>query len=79
MLFDNIAFIIHDKDQEEKEISKAEIEKDGGIGKIQKSSLEELEKYLATVEIPPKVFIKQPIFEDLKSIFGKDVEILLNY
>ena len=79
LLFDNIAFIIHDKDQEEKEISKAEIEKDGGIGKIQKSSLEELEKYLATVEIPPKVFIKQPIFEDLKSIFGKDVEILLNY
>ncbi|MBS3128201.1 nucleotidyltransferase domain-containing protein [Candidatus Woesearchaeota archaeon] len=79
LLFDDVAFIIHDKDQEEKEISKAPIEKDGGLGTTQKSSLEELEQYLAKVEIPPKVFIKQPIFEDLKNIFGKDVEILLNY
>src|SRR3989338_8090367 len=70
LLFDDVAFIIHDKDQEEKEISKAPIEKDGGLGTTQKSSLEELEQYLAKVEIPPKVFIKQPIFEDLKNIFG---------
>ena len=33
----------------------------------------------AKIEIPSKVFIKEPIFEDLKRIFGKDVEILVNY
>jgi len=73
------AFIIHDIDREEKELSKAKIKEDGSLGTTQKSSLEELEKALAKVEIPPKVFIKEPIFEDLKSIFGKDVEILVNY
>ncbi|MCH8003287.1 MAG: nucleotidyltransferase domain-containing protein [Nanoarchaeota archaeon] len=73
------AFIIHDIDHEEKELSKAKIKEDGSLGTTQKSSLEELEKALAKVKIPPKVFIKEPIFEDLKSIFGKDVEILVNY
>ena len=73
------AFIIHDIDNEEKDISKAKIKENGSLGTTQKSSLEELEKALAKVEIPPKVFIKEPIFEDLKNIFGKDVEILVNY
>ena len=44
-----------------------------------KSNLEEYEKELVAVDIPPKVFIKQPIFENLKEIFGKDVEILVTY
>jgi hypothetical protein len=34
---------------------------------------------LSKIDIPPKVFIKQPIFEDLKKIFGKDVEVLVTY
>jgi len=79
ILLGDTAFIIHDIDHEEKEISKAKIKEDGSLGTTQKSSLEELEKSLSKVEIPPKVFIKEPIFEDLKSIFGKDVEILVNY
>ena len=73
------AFIIHDIDQEEKSISKAWINKDGSLGNIKESNLEELEKELVKVEIPPKVFIKEPIFENLKNIFGKDVEILVTY
>jgi predicted nucleotidyltransferase/uncharacterized protein (UPF0332 family) len=73
------AFIIHDIDNEEKELSKAEIKEDGSLGKITSSNLEELEKALTAVEIPAKVFIKEPIFEDLKGIFGRDVEILINY
>lgn len=79
LLLDKEAFIIHDLDHEEKEISKAEIKPDGSLGVPKKSSLEEMEKALAKIEIPPKVFIKEPIFEDLKGIFGKDVEVLLNY
>ncbi|MBC8500985.1 MAG: nucleotidyltransferase domain-containing protein [Nanoarchaeota archaeon] len=73
------AFIIHDIDNEDKDISSAKINDDGSISDIKKSSLEELEKALTAVEIPPKVFIKEPIFENLKGIFGRDVEVLINY
>ncbi|HLC96742.1 MAG TPA: nucleotidyltransferase domain-containing protein [Candidatus Nanoarchaeia archaeon] len=79
MLLGDKAFIIHDIDNELKEISKATLTKEGGLSVIEKASLEELEKHLASVEIPPKVFIKEKIFEDLKRIFGKDVEVLVNY
>jgi len=79
ILLDDKAFIIHDIDHEEKELSKAKITEEGGLATIEKSSLEELEKSLAKVKIPQKVFIKEKIFEDLKRIFGKDVEVLINY
>ncbi len=79
ILLDDVAFIIHDIDHEEKEISKAAIKADGSIGTPEKTTLEEFEKHLVKIEIPAKVFIKEPIFEDLKNIFGKDVEILINY
>jgi len=79
LLLDNTAFIIHDIDREEKTMSKANINPDGGLGVTHDTNLEELEKALVKVEIPAKVFIKQKIFEDLKKIFGKDVEVLVNY
>jgi len=79
LLLGKKAYIIHDIDQEEKRITKAEILPNGGLGKITKSSLEELEKELSKIEILSKVFIKEPIFEDMKKIFGKNVEILVNY
>lgn len=79
ILLDDVAFIIHDMDHEEKEISKAKIRPDGGLETPEPTTMEEFEKHIVKVEIPPKVFIKEPIFEDLKNIFGKDVEILLNY
>ncbi|MFH1073172.1 MAG: nucleotidyltransferase domain-containing protein [Nanoarchaeota archaeon] len=73
------AFIIHDIDHEEKEISRGEIKQDGSLANIRKSTVEELEQALVKIEIPPKVFVKEPIFENLKQIFGRDVEILVNY
>ena len=73
------AFIIHDIDAEQKQISKAKIKEDGSLGALATSNLEEFEKDLAKVTIPPKVFIKEPIFENLKNIFGHDIEILVNY
>ncbi len=79
LLVGDDVFIIHDIDHEEKEISQGKLTESGSITGIHRSSLEELEKVLAKTEIPPKVFIKEKIFEDLKSIFGKDVEILVNY
>jgi uncharacterized protein (UPF0332 family)/predicted nucleotidyltransferase len=79
ILLGNEAFIIHDIDHEEKEISRAEITEDGSFQNVRPSSMEELEHSLTRLEIMPKVFVKERIFENLKNIFGKDVEILLNY
>ncbi len=75
LLLEKEAFIIHDIDHEEKEISRATINEHGGLSGIRASSLEEMEKALATVQIPPRVFLKEPIFENLKEIFGRDVEV----
>ncbi len=79
ILLDKKAFIIEDIDAEEKVVNKADIKDDGGLKNVKNSSLEELEKELMKVEIPAKVFIRERTFEDLKNIFGKDVEILINY
>ena len=73
------AYVIHDIDKQEKDVSKAELNKDGSLGALQPSSMNELEENLSKMEVFPKVFIKQPIFEDLKKIFGRDVEVLVNY
>ena len=79
LLLGKTAFIIHDIDAEQKEITKGKINARGKLENLQKSALEEFEKALANVEIPDKVFIKEGIFEDLRQIFGKDVEVLVNY
>ena len=79
LLLGKVAYIIHDLDHEEKEISKAPVKEDGTLGDIEKSSMEELEKAIADIDIPGRGYIKESIFEDLKEIFGKDVEILVNY
>jgi uncharacterized protein (UPF0332 family)/predicted nucleotidyltransferase len=79
ILLGDVAFLIHDIDAEEKTISKAPIKEDGSLGAPKTATLEELEKALAKVDIPSRVFIKQPIFEDLKKFFGKDVEVLITY
>ena len=63
----------------EKEFIKARIKPNGSLGKEEKSSIEEYEEALSKVKIPKKVFIKEPVFEDLKRIFGKDVEILVSF
>ena len=79
ILLGDTAYIIHDIDNEEKELSRAKIRENGSLDAIEKSSLEELEKALAKIEVPQRTSIKQPIFEDLKRIFGSDVEILMGY
>ncbi|MCB9359516.1 nucleotidyltransferase domain-containing protein [Candidatus Woesearchaeota archaeon] len=79
LMLDKVAFVIHDLDNQESGISIADIDKDGSLQNLKSSTLEELEKHIAKIEIPNKVFLKQKVFENLKNIFGKDVEILMNY
>ena len=79
ILLGKIAYIIHDVDNEDKEISKATVTSEGRLTDVKESSLEELEKSMAETDIVQKTFIKEILFEQLKGIFGKDVEILINY
>ena len=79
VLFDKVAFIIKDMDAKEQQLEKAQINSDGSLGTLETSSLEEFEKELARLKMPPRVFIKEQIFDDIKSIFGRHVEVLLNY
>ena len=60
-------------------LRKAAIKPDGSLGAREKSNLEELEKELAKAKFPKRVFIKEPLFEDLKNLFYWDVEVLLQY
>ncbi len=78
MLFDDVAFIIKDLEKRD-QVEKADVSKDGHINDLKQSNLEELEKYVAKMTMPRKIFIKEHFFEDLKHVFGADVEILLNY
>ncbi len=73
------AFVIKDVDAEQKTMQKATLNADGSFGSLEKSSLEEYEGALSKIETPQRVFIKEKIFENLKQIFGPDVEVLLNY
>lgn len=79
ILLENDAFIIEDLDVKDKSVQKANVTKEGNISGIKKSSMEEYEKVMMKTNIPPKVFIKEKLFEALKKIFGENVEILVNY
>jgi predicted nucleotidyltransferase/uncharacterized protein (UPF0332 family) len=76
-LLGSVAFVVRNLDASEKVIEKAVINRDGSLGPLEASSWEEFEKALAKIAIPPKVFIKEPVFESLKKVFGKDVEVLV--
>ena len=63
----------------EQQIEMATLNADGSLGTVKDSSYEEFEKALAKAKFPKRVFIKEPIFDDMKDIFGKNVEVLLHY
>ncbi|MBI2662844.1 hypothetical protein HYX11_05285 [Candidatus Woesearchaeota archaeon] len=78
ILLDKVAFVVNDVDAKDQRIEKAIINADGSLGSLENSSLEEMEREMAKMKFPQRVFIKEPIFEDLKNIFGRDVEVLVN-
>ena len=79
VILDKDVFIIEDVDAVEKSVQKGNLSSEGGIEKVKKSSPEEMEKSLAAVQIMPRVFIREKLLEDLKKLFGRDLEILVNY
>ena len=78
ILLDDTAFVIEDLTKRN-EITKANINKDGSLGEHKKSNVKELEDHITKKKTPKSVFIKESTFESLKSIFGKDIEILVSY
>ncbi|PIN81729.1 hypothetical protein COV11_01280 [Candidatus Woesearchaeota archaeon CG10_big_fil_rev_8_21_14_0_10_30_7] len=78
ILLEDKVFVIQDVDAENKVIESATV-KDGEFGSLTKSSFEELETALAKAQIPRKVFIHEKVFESLKKLFGKDVQIMVHH
>ncbi len=78
LVFGEQAFIIYDIDAEQKEVSMAKVAKDGGLSKIEKSSLEDMEKAMSSFSGSQRVFIRSKLIHDLKQVFGEEMEILLN-
>ena len=76
-MLDDKAFIIADVKEGGRDIQKAKISRDGRILDVKKASLEEYEDAISKAKVPSKVFIKEKFFEDLKNLFGKDVEVML--
>jgi uncharacterized protein (UPF0332 family)/predicted nucleotidyltransferase len=79
ILLDTHAFVIEDIDAKPQVIQKAKLDDEGSLGPLDKCTLEEFEKALVSAKFPKKVFIKDSIFEDLKNIFGRHVEVLVHY
>ncbi len=72
-------FIFQDLDSKEKTIEKAKLSSDGSIGTKEKSSYEEYEQHISVAKAPKNYFVKEKLFEELKKIFGPDIEISVGY
>lgn len=79
ILLEDKAFIVDDVYAKDKKVTKAKLLPNGSLDELASSNVEEMNKELVSVKIPDNVFIKQPIFDDLKQMYGKDVEILISY
>jgi len=79
ILLEDKAFIVDDIYAKDKKVTKAKLLPNGSLDELSKGTVEEMTEDLKGAKIPDKVFIKQPIFEDLKQLYGSDVEVLISY
>ncbi len=79
IMLSNVAYVIRDLDAPTKQVEKVLLNPDGSLNLSTKvvTSLEEFENAIATAQLPQRVFIKQPVFDDLKKLFGNHVEVLV--
>jgi len=75
-LLGEIAFIVKDVGAKSKKIIKVEIDKNGHLINATDSDLIEMDKILVNTEIPKVLSVKETLFEDLKKIIGKNIEIV---
>src|SRR3989344_5171068 len=79
IMLEKEAFLIDDINAKDKEISKATLTEDGSLLHIEKVKLVDFEDAIAKEKIPKEIMIKEKIFSQLKSRYGKNVELLVNY
>ena len=79
IMLEKEAFLIDDINAKDKEISKATLTEDGSLLHIEKVKLADFEDAIAKEKIPKEIMIKEKIFSQLKSRYGKNVELLVNY
>ena len=76
LLLKDVAFIVKNLGAKQKEIIKVDIDKKGRLKNPVKTDVIEMDKVLISTEIPKSLSVKESIFEDLKEIMGKDIEII---
>lgn len=73
----NKVYIINDNKSKQKKITKADLEKNGALMGMKNITLSQFEKALAK-EKPAKIHLKSKTIDDLKTLFGKNMKILIN-
>lgn len=76
LLLKDVAFIIKDVSAKAKKIVRVDINKNGHLVNVKNSDLIEMDKVLVNTEIPKVLSVKETLFEDLKKIIGKNIEIV---
>ncbi len=76
LLLKETGFLIKNVGAKTKKIIKVEIDKKGHLINAKDSDLIEMDKVLVNTEIPKVLSVKETLFEDLKKIIGKDIEIV---
>ena len=76
LILDEIAFITKDVEKRD-DVFSAAINKQGGLENAKKCPPEELEKHIKKLISPMRMSIKERLFEDLRTLVGTDIEILL--
>ncbi|MCD4759832.1 hypothetical protein K8R33_03010 [archaeon] len=75
LLLKDVAFITKDIKAKDKKIFKADLVK-GRLKKVVKSDVLEMDKALIGKEIPKVLSVQEGLFEDLRKLIGKDIEIV---
>jgi uncharacterized protein (UPF0332 family) len=76
ILLGNQIFIIEDISAKDKIVKKAELKKDGKLGKLEKSDANELDNALVKKELLKQINLKIKTIESLKNIYGNNLEII---
>src|SRR3989344_2006286 len=73
-VLDTTAYIIRDLSSPENTIEKATVQQDGSLGSTSTSTVSEFEQSLAQGK-PRRIRLREPLFESLQRLFGKDYEL----
>ncbi len=74
---ESAVYFVLDVGEEEKEVRKAKIMKKGELGKLEASSIEELEREISNMKSVRKPVINKSVLEKIKEVFGEEAEMII--